>query len=123
MERYYRPHLKDIKTLILNYNQIGNLTLVKKNVLPIQEEGRTSINSAHKTGELMTFDIAGPFAQTVRGQIFHRSLRPLQQICINLSLKRDILRTVAKVLVDHMCRYGISESVLSDQGYRYFKLK
>ena len=107
VERYYRPQLKEKITKYCR--ECDSCQKIKS--FQSKKKAELFLILPTKPGKLMTFDIAGPFIQTVSGN------RYFIVLCDHFSkflsiypLKKTTAETVANVLMDHMCRYGISES-------------
>ena len=66
------------------------------------------------------FDCAGPFVVTLRGNKYLIVIVDhFTKFFAIYTLKDMTAETIADVLVDYMCKYGLVESVLSDLGTNF----
>ena len=114
--RYYRPFLKETVTRCIR--ECDSCQKIK-NTQP-KRKAKLILILPNKPGKLVTFDCAGPFIVTARGNKYLIVIIDhFTKFVAIYALKDMTTETIADVLVDYMCKYGLVESVLSDLGTNF----
>ena len=111
LHSYHRPFLKEQITTYVR-EKIKRTQVIRK--------AKLVLILPTKPRELATFDIAGPFVLTPRGHKYPIvKCDHLTKFVAVYPLKDMMAETIADILIDYMCKYGMVETVLSDLGTNF----